>query len=407
LATGAPSGLRSEAVRQSNLTALLRTLHLDGSASRSELVAHTGLTRSAVGALVGELRELDYVDEERASSDGSPGRPSPVVTLQSERHVVIAVEILVDSVAVAIVGLGGRIIRAIRVDRERARVTAERTVDDVVDLVRQLVGRLEDTEYVYGIGVTVAGVVRRADNTVMIAPNLGWHRVPLGAMLSDGCGLDVPVSIGNDGDLGALAESRRGAAAGHRDVVYVSAEVGVGGGIISSGRPITGAAGFAGEIGHITVNPDGLPCRCGGTGCWETEVGEKALLRRTGRRPDGGRSEVAAVLAAAEAGDRSVLDALDVHGRWLGIGLASIVNVLDPTIVVLGGFLGEVYGFVSDRVQHELTHRMMSDVRSSIEIVPSALDIDGPLLGAAELAWDPVLADPAGAASQRLSLVVQ
>ena len=107
------------------------------------------------------------------------------------------------------------------------------------------------------------------------------------------------------------------------------------------------------------------------------------------------------MLSDARSGDPDALAALDAHGRWLGIGLASVINVLDPTMVVLGGVLGEAYPLVADRVEHELARRTMSGLRETVEIVRSALDIDGPLLGAAELAWDPVLVDPVRAVTVR------
>ena len=172
-----------------------------------------------------------------------------------------------------------------------------------------------------------------------MAPNLGWRDVPLGERLAQVLGAAVPIAVANDADLGALAELRRGAARGADDVLSSSGEVGVGGGLIVDGRPLTGVAGYGGEVGHMPVNPDGRPCRCGSIGCWETEVGEGALLRRAGHPPEGGRAAVDAVLREAERGSPVALAALAETGRWLGIGLAGLVNVLNPRLVVLGGRL--------------------------------------------------------------------
>lgn len=396
MTSDARPGRRSESVRQANLTAILRDLHLGGAASRSELVARSGLTRSSVGALVGELAQAGLVVEERAISDGSPGRPSPIIRTDMIRNVVVALEIGVDFVAGAVVGLGGTVLVARRVDRHRDLGSMDETVRDLVELTAHLQephGRPIDP---LGVGVAVVGLVRRPENVVAIAPNLGWRDVPLGDLLAAALPFGSPITVANDADLAALAETRRGVAIGVDDVVFVSGEVGVGGGMVSGGHCIIGSAGFAGEIGHISVNPDGHACQCGAQGCWETEVGEGSLLRRAARPPDAGRLGVAAVLADAEAGSTSALDALAEEARWLAVGLGGLINVFNPHMVVFGGFFGRLYPFIIDNLRAELRHRALDATTADLEIVPSALGLDGPLVGAAELAFEPILADPLG-----------
>lgn len=390
------AGSRSESVRQANLSAILHSLHLDGPATRSDLVATTGLTRSAVGALVGELTEIGFVYEQRSTSGGSPGRPSPIVRVVTD-HVTIAMEILVDSLAVAAVTLGGHVLDRRRIDRSRVDMPVDETVHDLVHLTTELLDGLPDSLVVHGVGVAIAGVVRWSDQRVIVAPNIGWNDVPLGDLIHAALPIDVPVVIANDGDFGALAEVRRGVATGLRNVVYISGEVGVGAGVIADGRPLGGAAGFAGEVGHIPVNPGGLPCKCGSSGCWETEVGEEALLRRVGRALGGGRAVVDEVLALAAAGDPNVSTAMEAHGKWLGFGLAGIINAFDPDVVVMGGLFARLHPFVANALESELDQRVFDVVRQQVEVLPSGLGFDGPLLGAAEWAWEHVLSDPAGA----------
>jgi predicted NBD/HSP70 family sugar kinase len=164
---------------------------------------------------------------------------------------------------------------------------------------------------------------------------------------------------------------------------------------IVGGHPLTGVAGHAGEVGHLPVNPDGRPCHCGSVGCWETEVGGGALLRLAGRPEHGGRAEIDAVLAAAAGGDARALDALDEIGRWLGVGLAGLVNLLNPRLIVLGGLLGRIHPYVAPRMESELDRRAMRASRGLMHVIPTRLGEDAPLLGAAELAFEPLLADPA------------
>jgi predicted NBD/HSP70 family sugar kinase len=388
-------GHRSETVRRANLSAILRELHASGPLSRSDLVARTGLTRSAIRGLIGELVAGRLVFEGPAALDGTPGRPSPVVRADPGGAVVLALEIAVDSLAAATVGLGGEVFDLVRMDLPRRRSSVADIAAALADLGSGLRERLPTEDSVIGVGVAVVGVVRRSDGMVSVAPNLGWRDEPLGDVLRDALRMDVPVAFANEADLAVLAEHRRGAARDIDDVVLIWGSIGVGGGLILDGRPLMGAAGYGGEVGHIPVNPDGLPCRCGSIGCWETEVGTSALLRRAGRSTEGGREAFEAILAEAEAGDPTALDAFAANGRWLGIGLAGILNVLNPSLVLLGGRLTASYPFVRSTLEAELDRRVIRASRRLVRVVPTSLGDDAPLLGAAELAFGPLLADPA------------
>jgi predicted NBD/HSP70 family sugar kinase len=388
-------GQRSETVRRSNLSAIMRELHTRGPLSRSELVARTGLTRSAIRGLIGELVAAGLVSEERGTPQGTPGRPSPLVSPDPACRIVLALEITVDSLAVAAVGLGGDVIDLARVDRPRDRSPVEETVADLAALAQTVRGRLPRPDALIGMAVAVVGIVRRADGVVSLAPNLGWRDVALSDRLAEALGTSLPIAVANEADLGALAELRRGAALGADHVLFLSGEVGVGGGLIVDGKQLTGAAGYGGEVGHMPVNPNGSRCRCGSVGCWETEVGEGALLRRAGHPPDAGREEVEAVLREAAAGEPGALGALDAVGRWLGFGLAGLLNVFNPQVVVLGGLFGRIHRFVEETLRAELGRLALPQARAVARVVPASLGVDAPLLGAAELAFEPLLADPA------------
>ena len=329
----------------------------------------------------------------RAVPQGTPGRPSPVVRLVPTGALVLGIEILVDSVAAAIVGLGGEVLEQVRVERRRGHLAVDDVARDLARLAAPMLGDAGDA--LVGVGVAVAGVVRHADGLVAMAPNLGWRDVPLGARIEQLLDLGVPVAVANDADLGILAEHRRGAAVGVNDAVFISGEVGVGGGVLTGGELLRGAAGYAGEIGHLPLNPGGNPCRCGSSGCWETVVGEGALLALAGLPPDAGRPGVDAVLRDAAAGVPTAMAALEHVGRWLGIGIAALVNLFNPELVVLGGMHGRILPAVLPVVESEVTRRALPASRAMVRIVPSSLGQDAPLLGAAELAFEPLLADPA------------
>jgi len=388
-------GQRSETVRRANLSAIARELHGRGALSRSELVARTGLTRSAIRGLIAEFVAANLALETRSEPDGLPGRPSPLVQPRREAAVVLALEIAVDSLAAAIVGLDGTTIERLRIDLPRGHSSVEAVTRDLVRLTGRLRNLPRLRPALLGVGVAIVGVVRRDDGQVSTAPNLGWRDVPLGARLTTALDLGVPTFVANDADLGALIELRRGAARGADDLLFIAGEVGVGGGIVVAGRPLTGVAGYAGEIGHISVNPAGRPCRCGSTGCWETEIGEEALLRRAGLPAEGGRRAVDQVIAAAAAGEDQAVAAVNEVGRWLGIGIAGLVNVLNPRVVVLGGLFSNLAPLLIPRVEEELDRFALAAPRANVRVAAAQLGIDAPLLGAAELAFEPFLADPA------------
>jgi predicted NBD/HSP70 family sugar kinase len=388
----------ADELRRHNLATLLERLHLLGPTSRSDLTATMGLNRSTIADLIGELSSLGLVEEGPAQATTGPGRPSPTVRTRPQGATVLAIELSVDSVAVATVGLGGHVYDKVRLPRPRARSSPEETVLDVERLAGPLLGALPEETAMVGVGAGVAGVARRSDGFVHLAPNLGWRNVPLGDMLIEALGLDAPIKVANEADLGALAEYRRGVGAGVPHLIYISGEAGIGAGIIHDGKPMLGASGYAGEAGHTLINPQGLECRCGARGCWETEAGEAALARRAGiPLTVAGLGILETVLARAEERDEKTLAAIAEIGRWLGLGIGNLINVFNPNLVVLGGFYYPLYSYLQEAV-HEGARLSALDAPGDItEIAAAGLGPDAPLIGAAELALTEVIADPAGA----------
>jgi predicted NBD/HSP70 family sugar kinase len=249
-----------------------------------------------------------------------------------------------------------------------------------------------------GSGAAVSAMVRREDGMVRLAPHVGWVDEPLGEALGKVLGNDHPVTIRNGADLRVLAEHTRGAAVGCDNVIYLHGDAGIGGGIIAGGRPVTGHGGYGGEVGHMVVNPAGKPCGCGARGCWETEVGEVALLRAAGR--DGyGREAVSAVVEAAARGDAAAKAALRDVADWLGFGVANLVNVFNPEMVIFGGGLREVYLAAAAQVRSRLNRNALPACREHVRLRTPVLGDDAALIGAAEVAFEALLADPLDAAA--------
>lgn len=384
-----PTGVGTEELRRANLRAILQTVHTHGPTTRAVLTKQLGLNRSTIGALTGELQSLGLVTEQTAVVGGR-GRPSHLV-VPSEDNVVVAVDVGVDRIAVALVGLGGEVLDR----RTRGHQRGEHDVAHVVESVAQMI---EETlsasrhQRCLGVGVAVPGAVRAEDGLVRFAPNLGWVEEPFTELLSTR--LNRPVSTGNDANLGVLAEHIRGAAVGFSDVAYLSASVGIGGGFLVGGRALTGASGYAGEVGHMQVDGAGPECRCGAVGCWETKVGENVLLQRAGRLAGGGPEAVAEVIAAARAGEPRAAEAVNNVADWCGVGIRAIVNLFNPQVVVLGGSLAQVWRAAESRVVESVQRNTLLSPRGDAALRSAALGDDSPLIGAAELAFEPVLDHP-------------
>lgn len=372
---------------------MLDRLHISGELTRSKLAAQTGLNRSTIRDLVGELTGLGLAVEDRGTSAG-PGRPSSVARARPTGAVVLAVELEVDSTAVATVGLGGHIFDRVRVPNAAGPQSPGATVEHLAALSSPLIAALPRGHRMAGVGVAVAGVVRRHDGFVHVAPNLGWSNVPLAGMIAAGLGIDR-VMMANEGDLGALAEHRRGNPGRHRNLIFIAGEVGVGIGVIYDGKPMLGTSGYAGEAGHMMVNPDGRRCRCGASGCWETEVGEEALARLIGFSGDR-ENLIEEVLRRAHAGDQATFLALGELGRWLGLGIGNLINLFNPDQVVIGGFFHAIYPFLEHAVLEGAQEMALTAPWLSSSIRRSQLGIDSALIGASELVFAEVISDPSG-----------
>ena len=400
MAAAGTAGSTQDEVRRRNVSTLLRYVHVHGATSRTELTTVMQLNRSTIGALTADLAQVGLIREEvpvRAVGSGA-GRPSLVVCPRVERVYVLAFEIGVDHLIAARVGLGGSVLDRRELHRLRGDYALEDVVGHLGRFAAEMLGRAEAGAVCVGVGGAIAGVVRESDGLVRFAPNLGWVDEPLGgalgAMVGE-LGIKARIGVANDADLGALAEHVRGAAAGSSDVVYLTGEVGVGAGVIAGGEPLHGAGGYGGEIGHMVVNPAGRLCRCGARGCWETEIGEKAILDAAGH-PDGPRSTVPAVVAAASGGDPRALAALRHVGEWLAIGVGNLVNIFNPEVVIFGGLLRDLFPAVEQQLRSSLGMVGLSAPREQVRLVAPGLGPDSTLVGAGERAFGPLLTDPPG-----------
>jgi len=378
----------SDLTRRHNLSTILETLHHDGPQPRSRLTARSALNRSTVAALVAELGSRGLAYEAEPDPTNQVGRPSPTVHPDS-RTVSIAINPEIDAVTIGVVGLGGRVLKRIRYETPGVP-SAREAVNISAAVIAGLRGEFEANGRVLGVGVAVPGLVRASDGLVRWAPHLEWTDEPVATMLADATGLAV--SVGNDASLGALAERIYGAGRGMADLIYLNGGAsGIGGGVIANGLPLGGAGGYAGEFGHIRVDSSsGYDDRQ--TGSLETEVNRAALLEALHLGPADSDELEAALLSS----DDPAVTAL-VHRQleFLSTSLRNAVNVLNPQAIVLGGFLGAIFAADPDFLRERVEAQSLAVSYECTTIVRAQLGSNLLMIGAAELAFSAVLADPA------------
>ena len=388
------TGTNQEAVRRHNLATLLGHVHRSGGVSRARLTARMGLNRSTIADLVRELEDLSVVRQSTPEAGSiqrvSAGRPSIDVKPAGDKVFVLAAELGVDTIEVARVGLGGEVLERMSTSTP-LDPTPDGVVDAVIGLMRQMLRRAAPEARLVGLGLAVPGVVTDRDGLVRFAPNMGWSDLALTALVQSRIGERVPVHIGNDAELGALAEHTRGVARHLNHLIYLSCDVGVGGGVIVAGAPMMGASGYAGELGHVRFNPQGQTCRCGNIGCWETEIGSHAVAQAVGCPT----SEMARLEEYLQPGTTPP-PALRALGTALGLGLGGLVNIFNPEMVILGGVLRWVFPLVQDDVLAALDGWALRAPAEQTQIVVPMLGGDSVVIGAAELGFADMLHDPVG-----------
>jgi predicted NBD/HSP70 family sugar kinase len=382
------------------LSQLVTQLHLlGGTASRAELTERLRCGRSVMGYLLGDLASRGVVTIEQAAGNGRAGRPSHQVRVAATAPAVIGVQLQVDTVTVATVTLDGRII-----DRTEFGLRPPVSADDLLSqIAREMTAQARGPHRILGAGMAIPSPVRRADGLAFALLHLGWPSVPMRELLAGQLG-GIPLAVGNDANLAALAEHRHGAGRGARQLLYLTTgHIGLGGALISNGRLFDGAHGYAMEPGHLTVDPAGVPCPCGSTGCLEVECDHRGLLRAAGSGAagsgaagsGGNYADAAALLDAAGAGDAVARRAVEHVTARLGSGLASLINLTDPDWVVLAASLASYARLAPDTLAASLAARsfLSSSAADPVPIVAGELP-DAALLGAADLAFQPLLDDP-------------
>jgi predicted NBD/HSP70 family sugar kinase len=374
-------------VRTTNLAVVLRYVRSHAPCSRADIAAATGLNKATVSSLVADLLERRLV-RETGLTENRIGRPATMLVLDGTSYAAIGMEVNADYLTAVALDLAGE--RLLSWRRSSAGASPGRAVAGVAALARRALARVsKDGRQVLGLTVAVPGLVD-ADGVVRIAPNLGWRDVDLRAQLVKAVGdPEFPVTVDNDANLAAIAEHRWGAHAGVPNLAYLSGEIGVGAGIIADGRLLQGAHGFTGEIGHVQLDPAGPVCTCGRRGCLEVLAGVAGLLRRANpdtfgdEPPTDWEPEVAEVARRARAQDKVALDALAEVGGWLGHGAAVLANLVNPEVIILGGYFVPLSPWLLPAAEQQLAQRALAPAGVGARLVASRFGHDAAAVGGA------------------------
>jgi predicted NBD/HSP70 family sugar kinase/biotin operon repressor len=371
-------------LRESNREKVVKALQTLGVASRADIARWTGLSRSTVSSIVAELHDeglvVDRHDGGREAA-GS-GRPPALIALDPSAGYALGIDFGKRHLAVALADLSHEVLGEKWVempdDYEAGEGMARATemVDDLLDELAADKGR------VIGVGMGIPGPVQTTGMVGSFAILPGWAGTAPQERMAELLGL--PVRVGNDANLGALAESTWGAGRGSSSVVYLKLATGIGAGIVIGGRLFEGAGGTAGEIGHTTIDETGDICRCGNRGCLETYAGAAAIASLLSRSFDQ-QLDTEDVLSRAAEGDAGCRRALADAGRHIGVAVANLCNLVNPERIVVGGSLGHAGALLLDPLRESVSLRAIPSAGEDVSIVPGELGERAELLGAVAL----------------------
>jgi glucokinase-like ROK family protein len=386
------SGSQSD-LRQGNLTTIMQLLQQQTLLTRSNLARITRLNRATITRLVADLSASGFVRENGLENTG-PGRPSIPLEINPEAGYVIGAEIATDFVEVILTDFAQQILW-----RDKRSFPQRATADEVLPiLLAVLCAAMENIPNpqrpLYGISIGVQGLVDTATNTLLFAPNLGWRDVKLGEWLSPHFG--APIFVDNVASLSALGESYFGAATGSPYVLYISTQYGIGGRLIMNNIVLRGASGVAGEIGHMTIDVNGKQCTCGKRGCWETVASQKAALdlareRLKAHTPSilpqmmNGQLDnlsIRVLVDAANQNDDLARTVLVTTGQNLGIGIANLINALNPQRIIIGGELTIAQQYLLPQIAEVVQQQALQWSRANCEILIAKHGSDTTLMGA-------------------------
>ncbi|WP_029688178.1 ROK family transcriptional regulator [Thermoanaerobacter sp. A7A] len=390
-------------VKQINKSIVLNTIRKKGNISRAEIAGITGLNKSTVSFLVDELINEGFVKEE-GPGESKGGRKPIILSINNKAGCIIGIDLDVNYILIVLTDLMANVIWEKKIDVKIGE-TQQTIIERLIELIDEAISNAPETiRGILGIGIGVPGIVDYKKGSILLAPNLKWENVPLKQIIEDK--FKIKVHIDNEANVGAIGEKWFGAGAKYNNLVYVSAGIGIGTGIIINGELYRGTVGLAGEMGHMTIDIHDHQCRCGNTGCWENYASEKALLEYLNTQLLMGKSDeyinknnfytlsAIDIIDYARKGSKIAIEALKEIGRKLGVGVVNIINTFNPELIIIGNTLSLADDLILNEVLKEVEEKSLVYRYYKVKIKTSKLQFHAGAIGAVSLVISELFAYP-------------
>ncbi len=370
-----------QTIKINNKQKVLDTIREDAPISRSDLAQKLGLTKGTVSSLVNELLEANICYETGPGESSGGRRPVMLLFQHSAAH-VIGIDIGVNYILGVLTDLNGTIVKELK--QPAMNPDYDEAFQIITNLIRSLLSSAPESTYgVVGIGLAVPGIVN-IEGELLLAPNLKWEHKKLKEQIQDE--FNLPVLIENEANAGAFAERKISSTQSSDHMVYISAGIGIGVGMILNGELYRGSCGFAGEMGHMMIQYDGLPCSCGSKGCWELYASEKALIKKASSILESNEEWTLEKLIELAATEKQVQAIFTETAKFLGIGIANIVNTLNPDQIIIGNRLAMAKDWIKDQVETVVNVCALNVSKTDLQIQFSDLSIYSSALGVSAFA---------------------
>lgn len=378
-------------VKKENKSLVLETILEFSPISRADIAKQTGLNKGTVSSLVNELLEEQLIYES-GSGVSSGGRRPVMLLFKQEAGYAIGIDIGVNYILGILTDLQGDICHEKTIHFNH--LTYEEITKELFHVIDSLISSMPSSHYgVVGIGIGVPGIIS-TDGQILLAPNLNWKSKNLKGLLEDH--YHLPVHIENEANAGAYGEKRFGAGKESDNIIYVSVGIGIGVGLILNGKLYKGNNGFSGELGHMTIEADGIKCRCGNQGCWELYASEQALIHNAEQHlPLEVRSNENMTLEdlsfLAESGNDDTIKLFEEIGSYLAIGMNNIINIFNPEQIIIGNRLASSEKWLKQSMQEKLKPRTLDTHQKDLAIDFSKLSTHSSAKGVAAFAVESFL----------------
>lgn len=390
-------------VKQINKSIVLNTIRKKGNISRAEIAGITGLNKSTVSFLVDELINEGFVKEE-GPGESKGGRKPIILSINNKAGCIIGIDLDVNYILIVLTDLMANVIWEKKIDIKIGE-DQQTIIERLIELIDEAISNTPETiRGILGIGIGVPGIVDYKKGSILLAPNLKWENVPLKQIIEDK--FKIKAHIDNEANVGAIGEKWFGVGNKYNNLVYVSAGIGIGTGIIINGELYRGSVGLAGEMGHMTIDIHDHQCRCGNTGCWENYASEKALLEYINTQLLMGESDeyvnknniytlnAIDIIDYARKGSKIAIEALKEIGKKLGVGVVNIINTFNPELVIIGNTLSLADDLVLKEVLKEVEDKSLVYRYYKVKIKTSKLKFHAGAIGAVSLVISELFAYP-------------